>query len=345
MERVLVTGAGGYIGTLARADAARRGLQGAGARPLLLRPRPAARARAAGADPGRQPAARARAISRASTTSSTWSRSPTTRAASCSRRRPGRSTTNPRRTAPGSPRRPAPSATSCPRPAASTASRSRACVCDETNPTNPLTTYARANELAEHGVLPLADDKFCVVVLRQATVYGYSPRMRFDLAINGMTYGAWKTGVLPLMRDGSQWRPMVHVRDTATRPDLHADGPAPRGQRPSVQRRLGRRTTTSSGRSPRLICEVLPKRRSRSTGTAMPITAPTRSASTGSRRSAGRRKRTARDGALEIYEKLEAGALDKTHRDDHARLVPDAQQMARRSSRRSSCTAACSTSI
>ena len=39
--------------------------------------------------------------------------------------------------------------------------------------------------------------------------------MRFDLAINGMTYGAWKTGVLPLMRDGSQWRPMIHVKDTA----------------------------------------------------------------------------------------------------------------------------------
>src|ERR671918_384591 len=49
--------------------------------------------------------------------------------------------------------------------------------------------------------------------LIQATVYGYSPRMRFDLAINGMTYGAWKTSDLPLMRDGSQWRPMVHVRD------------------------------------------------------------------------------------------------------------------------------------
>jgi nucleoside-diphosphate-sugar epimerase len=87
-------------------------------------------------------------------------------------------------------------------------------VADETSPTNPLTTYARANELAEHGVIPLADETFCVVVLRQATVYGLSPRMRFDLAINGMTFGAWKTGKLPLMRDGTQWRPMVHVRDT-----------------------------------------------------------------------------------------------------------------------------------
>ena len=68
---------------------------------------------------------------------------------------------------------------------------------------------------AEQGILPLAGERFCVVVLRQATVYGLSPRMRFDLAINGMTFGAWKTGRLPLMRDGTQWRPMVHVRDTA----------------------------------------------------------------------------------------------------------------------------------
>src|SRR5262249_56167668 len=88
-------------------------------------------------------------------------------------------------------------------------------VADETTPTNPLTTYAKANEMAEQAVLPLASNDFVVVVLRQATVYGYSPRMRFDLAINGMTYGAWKNGVLPLMRDGTQWRPMVHVKDTA----------------------------------------------------------------------------------------------------------------------------------
>jgi nucleoside-diphosphate-sugar epimerase len=88
-------------------------------------------------------------------------------------------------------------------------------IADETTPTNPLTTYAKANEMAEQDVLPLASKDFVVVILRQATVYGYSPRMRFDLAINGMTYGAWKSGVLPLMRDGTQWRPMVHVKDTA----------------------------------------------------------------------------------------------------------------------------------
>lgn len=88
-------------------------------------------------------------------------------------------------------------------------------IADESSKTNPLTTYAKANEMAENDILPLADENFCVVILRQSTVYGYSPRMRLDLAINGMTYGAWKTGKLPLMRDGTQWRPMVHVSDTA----------------------------------------------------------------------------------------------------------------------------------
>ena len=88
-------------------------------------------------------------------------------------------------------------------------------VADENTPPAPLTTYARANAMAERDILPLADENFCVVVLRQATVFGLAPRMRFDLAINGMTEGAWRTGKLPLMRDGSQWRPMVHVRDAA----------------------------------------------------------------------------------------------------------------------------------
>ncbi len=85
---------------------------------------------------------------------------------------------------------------------------------DETTKTNPLTTYAKANEKAEKGVLSLADNSFGVTVMRQSTVFGYSPRMRFDLAINGMTYGAWKNKKLPLMRDGSQYRPMVHIQDT-----------------------------------------------------------------------------------------------------------------------------------
>lgn len=88
-------------------------------------------------------------------------------------------------------------------------------ILDETSPTNPLTTYAKSNVLAEKDVLSLADDKFTVTVLRQATVYGLSPRMRFDLAINGMVLGVYKNRKVPVMRDGTQWRPFVHVRDTS----------------------------------------------------------------------------------------------------------------------------------
>ena len=64
-------------------------------------------------------------------------------------------------------------------------------------------------------MLLLSDEQFCVSVLRQATVYGLSPRMRFDLAINGMVRGLFKNGKVPILRDGMQWRPFIHVKDTA----------------------------------------------------------------------------------------------------------------------------------
>lgn len=96
---------------------------------------------------------------------------------------------------------------------------------DERSPVNPLTTYAKANYQAERDALALADGTFCVVVIRQATVYGLSPRMRFDLAINGMVRGLFKTRKVPLLRDGTQWRPFVHVRDTARAMMLLLDAP------------------------------------------------------------------------------------------------------------------------
>jgi len=80
---------------------------------------------------------------------------------------------------------------------------------------NPLTTYAKANMMAEKEILPLADKTFSATVLRQATVYGFSYRMRFDLAINGMVLGFYKNSKIPIMRDGKQWRPFVNVNDTS----------------------------------------------------------------------------------------------------------------------------------
>jgi nucleoside-diphosphate-sugar epimerase len=80
---------------------------------------------------------------------------------------------------------------------------------------NPLTEYARANLLVERDNLPLGNEQFTTTAVRFATLYGRSRRMRFDLAINGMVAGALKTGKIPVMRDGTQWRPFLHVRDAA----------------------------------------------------------------------------------------------------------------------------------
>ena len=88
-------------------------------------------------------------------------------------------------------------------------------ILDERSPVNPLTAYARANRRAEIAAKKLAGDRFAVTMLRFATVFGLSPRMRFDLAINGMTLGFFRDGQIPIMRDGRQWRPFIHVQDVA----------------------------------------------------------------------------------------------------------------------------------
>jgi nucleoside-diphosphate-sugar epimerase len=86
---------------------------------------------------------------------------------------------------------------------------------DETSPINPLTTYAKANRKAEISAKKLSDDKFTATMLRFATVFGLSPRMRFDLAVNGMVLGFFKNKQIPIMRDGTQWRPFIDVKDVA----------------------------------------------------------------------------------------------------------------------------------
>jgi len=88
-------------------------------------------------------------------------------------------------------------------------------IINEDSNLNPLTTYAKASMMAEKKILPLADKNFSATILRQATVYGFSHKMRFDLAINGMTLGYYKNGKIPIMRGGKQWRPFVNIKDTA----------------------------------------------------------------------------------------------------------------------------------
>ncbi len=83
----------------------------------------------------------------------------------------------------------------------------------ETSPTAPQTVYARCKVLVEGALAALADDRFSPTVLRNATAYGPSPRMRFDLVLNNLAGLAWTTGEIRMVSDGTPWRPLVHVLD------------------------------------------------------------------------------------------------------------------------------------
>ena len=77
----------------------------------------------------------------------------------------------------------------------------------------PQTAYARCKTLVERDVSTIADDDFSPTFLRNATAYGPSPRMRFDLVLNNLAGLAWTTGQIRMVSDGSPWRPLVHVLD------------------------------------------------------------------------------------------------------------------------------------
>jgi len=77
----------------------------------------------------------------------------------------------------------------------------------------PLEEYARTKAMAEKELKKLSSREFSVTILRLATVYGLSRKMRFDLVVNGMTLSLYKTGVIKVMRPGTQVRPVVHVAD------------------------------------------------------------------------------------------------------------------------------------
>lgn len=78
---------------------------------------------------------------------------------------------------------------------------------------NPLTMYGKVKVIIEQTLLNFASDDFVVTITRNATCYGVSPRMRFDLAVNTMTLSAYKNNIIYVIAGGKQWRPFVHVLD------------------------------------------------------------------------------------------------------------------------------------
>ncbi len=106
------------------------------------------------------------------------------------------------------------------------------CDVSETAAFNPLTAYGQAKVTAEAGLRALTTDTFSPVFMRNATVYGLSPRLRFDLVVNNLTAWGVATGAVRMLSDGTPWRPLVHVEDVSTavaavlaapRGDVHAE--------------------------------------------------------------------------------------------------------------------------
>jgi len=87
-------------------------------------------------------------------------------------------------------------------------------ILDEESEVNPVSLYAETRLYGERGILSLADNNFSPVLLRLGTLFGLSPRMRFDIIINYLTQKAEKEKKISIF-GGEQWRPLLHVEDAA----------------------------------------------------------------------------------------------------------------------------------
>lgn len=86
---------------------------------------------------------------------------------------------------------------------------------DEESWPNPVSAFASSKLDAERAILQMRNGSFQPVIARNATLFGYSPRMRFDVAVNHMVATAVQTGGIKVLGNGNQWRPFLHVRDAA----------------------------------------------------------------------------------------------------------------------------------
>src|SRR5207248_9692065 len=85
----------------------------------------------------------------------------------------------------------------------------------EDAPLRPVTPYAISKVRVEDDLIALADDDFVPVSMRNATAFGFSPRLRADIVLNNLVGHAVLTDVVKVLSDGTPWRPLVHAEDIA----------------------------------------------------------------------------------------------------------------------------------
>ncbi|AWT56798.1 NAD-dependent epimerase/dehydratase family protein [Mycolicibacterium smegmatis] len=95
----------------------------------------------------------------------------------------------------------------------------------EDAPLRPLTPYAESKVRVEDDVAAMADGSFSPVFLRNATAFGFSPRLRADIVLNNLVGHAVLTGRVRVLSDGTPWRPLVHARDIAAAFRLALEAP------------------------------------------------------------------------------------------------------------------------
>lgn len=87
-------------------------------------------------------------------------------------------------------------------------------IMDETSGVAPISLYAETKVDSESALLSAAGDSFRPTIVRFATIFGLSPRPRFDLVVNLLAAKARQEGVVTIY-NGEQWRPFLHVADAA----------------------------------------------------------------------------------------------------------------------------------
>ena len=97
---------------------------------------------------------------------------------------------------------------------------------DETAAIQPHGAYATSKRYGEEALLGMVGDGLAPVILRNGTVYGWSPRMRYDLVVNTFVKDALLKGSLSLHGGGWMWRPLVDVRDVADAMIFALEAPA-----------------------------------------------------------------------------------------------------------------------